>query len=134
MNSSRASSFNFAIFGILSAFSRTSEREGGIGLLEGLKSWDPASVGPFKLLGVLGNGGFGRVYLGQAQNGQRVAVKVIKPDLAEDPEFRARFGREVDAARKVGGKFTARVVDADTTARNSGWRPSTFPAPRSGRR
>jgi serine/threonine protein kinase len=85
-------------------------------LLEGLKSWDPASVGPFKLLGVLGNGGFGRVYLGQAQNGQRVAVKVIKPDLAEDPEFRARFSREVDAARKVGGKFTARVVDADTTS------------------
>ncbi len=86
----------------------------GIGLLEGLKSWDPADVGPFKLLGVLGNGGFGRVYLGQAPDGQRVAVKVIKPDLAEDPEFRARFGREVSAARKVGGKFTARVVDADT--------------------
>ena len=86
----------------------------GIGLLEGLKSWDPANVGPFKLLGVLGNGGFGRVYLGQAPDGQRVAVKVIKPDLAEDPEFRARFGREVSAARKVGGKFTARVVDADT--------------------
>jgi Protein kinase domain len=83
-------------------------------VLEGLKSWDPASVGPFKLLGVLGNGGFGRVYLGQAQDGQRVAVKVIKPDLAEDPEFRARFGREVSAARKVGGKFTAQVVDADT--------------------
>jgi serine/threonine protein kinase len=86
----------------------------GIVLLEGLKSWDPANVGPFKLLGVLGNGGFGRVYLGQGPDGQRVAVKVIKPDLAEDPEFRARFGREVSAARKVGGKFTARVVDADT--------------------
>jgi hypothetical protein len=86
----------------------------GIGLLEGLKSWDPANVGPFKLLGVLGNGGFGRVYLGQGPDGQRVAVKVIKPDLAEDPEFRARFGREVSAARKVDGKFTARVVDADT--------------------
>jgi hypothetical protein len=83
-------------------------------LLEGLKSWDPANVGPFKLLGVLGNGGFGRVYLGQGPDGQRVAVKVIKPDLAEDPEFRARFGREVSAARKVGGQFTARVVDADT--------------------
>jgi serine/threonine protein kinase len=83
-------------------------------VLEGLKSWDPANVGPFKLLGVLGNGGFGRVFLGQAPDGQRVAVKVIKPDLAEDPEFRARFGREVSAARKVGGEFTARVVDADT--------------------
>jgi serine/threonine protein kinase len=86
----------------------------GVGVLDGLKSWDPANVGPFKLLGVLGNGGFGRVYLGQAPDGQRAAVKVIKPDLAEDPEFRARFGREVSAARKVGGKFTARVVDADT--------------------
>src|SRR5580693_3847629 len=93
----------------------TSEREGGgVGVLEGLKSWDPTNVGPFKLLGVLGNGGFGRVYLGQAPDGQRVAVKVIKPDLAEDPECRAIFGREVSAARKVGGKFTARVVDADT--------------------
>jgi serine/threonine protein kinase len=86
----------------------------GIVLLEGLKSWDPANVGPFKLLGVLGNGGFGRVYLGQGPDGERVAAKVIKPDLAEDPEFRERFGREVSAARKVGGKFTARVVDADT--------------------
>ena len=83
-------------------------------MLEGLKSWDPTNVGPFKLLGVLGNGGFGRVYLGQGQDGQRVAVKVIKPDLAEDPEFRARFGREVSAARKIGGQFTARVVAADT--------------------
>ena len=83
-------------------------------MLEGLKSWDPTEVGPFTLLGVLGNGGFGRVYLGQGRDGQRVAVKVIKPDLAEDPEFRERFGREVSAARKVDGKFTARVVDADT--------------------
>ena len=106
----------------------------GIVLLLGLKSWDPASVGPFKLLGVLGNGGFGRVYLGQAQNGQRVAVKVIDPNLAQDPEFRARFSREVDAARMVGGKFTARVVNTNTTTRNSGWRPSTFPARRSARR
>jgi serine/threonine protein kinase len=86
-------------------------------LLEGLKAWDPADVGPFKLLGVLGNGGFGRVYLGQGQDGRRVAVKVMKPDLAEDPEFRARFGREVSAARKVGGQFTARVVDADADGR-----------------
>src|SRR6202021_3479642 len=103
-------------------FSMSSEREvGGVGVLEGLKSWDPANVGPFKLLGVLGNGGFGRVYLGQGPDGQRVAVKVIKPDLAEDPEFRARFGREVSAARMGGGKVTARVVDADT-GREALWR------------
>ena len=82
-------------------------------MLAGLQSWDPTRVGPFSLLGVLGNGGFGRVFLGQSQDGQRVAVKVIKPELAEDPEFRARFSREVAAARKVSGQFTAQVVDAD---------------------
>ena len=81
-------------------------------MLEALKAWDPAAVGPFTLLGVLGSGGFGRVYLGQGPGGERVAVKVIKADLAEDPEFQARFSREVSAARKVDGKFTARVVDA----------------------
>ena len=82
-------------------------------MLEGLQSWDPASVGPFRLLGVLGTGGFGRVYLGQSEGGQRAAVKVVKPELAADPEFRARFRREVAAARSVSGQFTARVVDAD---------------------
>ena len=82
-------------------------------MLEGLQSYDPASVGPFRLLGVLGTGGFGRVYLGQSKDGQRVAVKVVKPELAADPEFRARFRREVVAARRVSGQFTARVVDAE---------------------
>jgi serine/threonine protein kinase len=84
-----------------------------IRLLEALQSWDPASVGPFRLVGVLGTGGFGRVFLGQSREGQRVAVKVVKPELAADPEFRARFRREVAAARSVSGQFTARVVDAD---------------------
>ena len=82
-------------------------------MLEALQSWDPASVGPFRLLGVLGTGGFGRVFLGQSPDGRRVAVKVVKPELAADPEFRARFRREVAAARSVSGQFTARVVDAN---------------------
>jgi protein kinase-like protein len=56
----------------------------------------------------------GRVYLGRSAGGRSVAVKVIRAELAADPEFRARFRREVAAARKVSGLYTASVVDADT--------------------
>ncbi len=55
----------------------------------------------------------GRVYLARSPGGRMVAVKVIHANLAEDTAFRARFAREVAAARKVGGLFTAQVVDAD---------------------
>src|SRR5689334_14238448 len=55
----------------------------------------------------------GRVYLARSPGGRMVAVKVIRANLAEDAGFRARFAREVSAARKVGGLFTAAVVDAD---------------------
>jgi serine/threonine protein kinase len=65
------------------------------------------------LLGRLGSGGMGRVYLARSPGGRMVAVKVIRSNLAEDAGFRARFAREVSAARKVGGLFTAAVVDAD---------------------
>jgi hypothetical protein len=49
----------------------------------------------------------GRVFVGRSPGGRLVAVKLIRPELAADAAFRARFGREVDAARKVGGMFTA---------------------------
>ena len=65
------------------------------------------------LLGRLGSGGMGRVYLARSPGGRMVAVKVIRANLAEDAGFRARFAREVSAARKVGGLYTAQVVDAD---------------------
>ena len=55
----------------------------------------------------------GRVYLGRSPGGRQVAIKVIRPELAEDPDFRARFAREVSAAKKVSGIYTASVVDAD---------------------
>jgi hypothetical protein len=58
----------------------------------------------------------GRVFLGRSAGGRPVAVKVIRSDLAADPDFRARFRREVAAARKVSGLFTAMVVDADVDA------------------
>ena len=75
---------------------------------------DPGRIGPYWLRGVLGSGGMGRVFLGASADGQLVAVKVIRADLATDPEFRARFRREVTVARKATSRFTAPLIDADT--------------------
>jgi serine/threonine protein kinase len=77
---------------------------------------DPPVIGPYRLVGQLGSGGMGRVFLGLSAGGRQVAVKVIRPDLAADPEFRVRFRREVAVARTVSGMYTAVVVDADVDA------------------
>ena len=84
--------------------------------MEALRSGDPRRVGRHRLLGRLGAGGMGLVYLGRSPGGMLVAVKVVHPHLVEDPDFRARFRREVGAARAVSGAFTAPVVDADPDA------------------
>jgi serine/threonine protein kinase len=78
---------------------------------------EPTVVGPYRLLGRLGSGGMGRVYLGRSTGGRTVAVKIVHPHFALDEEFRARFRREVAAARRVGGAWTAPVLDADPEAR-----------------
>jgi Protein kinase domain len=85
--------------------------------VEELGSGDPRNIGPYQLLGRLGSGGMGQVFLAQSPGGRRVAVKVIRPDLADAPDFRRRFAREVAAAQRVSGIFTAPVVDADPEAR-----------------
>ncbi|MGW0332332.1 protein kinase domain-containing protein [Streptomyces sp. NPDC003011] len=77
---------------------------------------EPTTVGPYRLLGRLGSGGMGRVYLGRSAGGRTVAVKIVHPHFALDEEFRARFRREVEAARRVGGAWTAPVLDADPEA------------------
>ncbi|MGH3249776.1 MAG: serine/threonine-protein kinase [Trebonia sp.] len=79
-----------------------------------LQAGDPSEIGPYRLVAVLGSGGMGRVYLGRSPGGRDVAVKVIRGELAADPEFRTRFRHEVAAALLVNGLYTAAVVDADT--------------------
>jgi len=74
---------------------------------------DPAHLGPYRLVGCLGEGTTARTYLGAAPDGGPVVVRSIRDDLARDPHFRDRFGREVDAARRLPGPGTAIVVDAD---------------------
>jgi WD40 repeat protein len=84
--------------------------------MEGLQRGDPASVGSYRLLGRLGAGGMGQVFLGVSPSGRRVAVKLIHPVHAGTEHFRERFAREIEAARRVGGFHTAPVVDADPHA------------------
>ena len=84
-------------------------------MIVGLRAGDPRQVGPYQLLGRLGCGGMGSVFLGRPDTGSLAAVKVIRADLAGDPGFRARFDQEVAAAGRVSGQFTAALADADTT-------------------
>ncbi|MBO1334893.1 serine/threonine-protein kinase [Streptomyces sp. VRA16 Mangrove soil] len=84
--------------------------------MQPLQADEPTTVGPYRLLGRLGHGGMGRVYLGRSAGGRTVAVKIVHPHFALDDEFRARFRREVEAARRVGGAWTAPVLDADPEA------------------
>ena len=85
-------------------------------MVRALRLADPRLIGPYRLVGQLGSGGMGRVFLGMSVGGRPVAVKIIRAELAADPEFRSRFSREVAAARRVNGLFTALVVDADVDA------------------
>ncbi|MQA94271.1 MAG: protein kinase [Streptosporangiales bacterium] len=77
-----------------------------------LEPSDPRTIGPFPLLAQLGRGGMGRVYLGRAPDGSLVAIKVIHDTLAQNPRFRARFAREIEAAARVPEIHTPRVVQA----------------------
>ncbi|WP_217711167.1 PQQ-binding-like beta-propeller repeat protein [Actinomadura sp. NAK00032] len=78
-----------------------------------LEAGDPEQLGPYRIAGRLGGGGMGQVFLASSPGGRAVAVKVVRAELAEDAGFRRRFVREVEAARRVSGPFTAAVVDAD---------------------
>src|SRR6202045_651467 len=97
--------------------------------MRGLQPGDADRIGPYRLMGELGSGGMGRVFLGRSAGGRPVAVKVIRADFAADPEFRVRFAREVAAARRVNGLFTAPVVDADVAGPGPWLATASIPGP-----
>ncbi|MFD6420124.1 PQQ-binding-like beta-propeller repeat protein [Streptomyces sp. NPDC060194] len=94
-----------------------------------LTQHDPRRIGPFEVLGRLGAGGMGLVYLARSASGRRVAIKTVRTELAEDQLFRVRFTREVEAARAVSGFYTAAVVDADPRAAIPWLATAYVPAP-----
>ena len=98
-----------------------------VAFVEPLADHDPRQVGGFRLQARLGAGGMGRVYLGYSPGGRPVAVKVVHPDLARDPEFMQRFRREVAAAQSVSDAYTAAVVGAGPDD-SPPWLATTFVA------
>ncbi|MFE9426718.1 PQQ-binding-like beta-propeller repeat protein [Kitasatospora sp. NPDC006697] len=97
--------------------------------MDQLTAQDPRRIGPFEVLGRLGAGGMGLVYLARSASGRRVAIKTVRGELAEDELFRVRFAREIAAAKTVGGFYTAAVVDADADARVPWLATAYVPAP-----
>ena len=85
-------------------------------IVEPLRRWDPERIGSYTIIGRLGAGAMGQVFLARSTAGRLVAVKTIRVELAEEADFRARFAREVAAASRVSGVFTAAVIEADPDA------------------
>jgi serine/threonine protein kinase len=75
-----------------------------------LRPGEPATIGAYELIGRLGEGGMGTVYIGRNAEGRLVAVKVIRSELSADPTYRARFRDEVDHAQRVASFCTAQVL------------------------
>ncbi|WP_328444694.1 serine/threonine protein kinase [Streptomyces sp. NBC_00386] len=89
---------------------------GSSGRVQPAQAGDPSRIGPYRIVGRLGAGGMGTVHAGVASDGTRVAVKVIQPSQAQEPEFRARFRREVDMSSRVTGPYLVPLLTADANA------------------
>jgi Protein kinase domain len=90
---------------------------------------DPHRLGGHQLIGLLGHGGMGRVYLGISPGGDQVAVKVMHPQYAGDTSFRERFKREAEVAQRVSGPFTAKVLDSGVDDRTPWLATEYIPGP-----
>ncbi|MQS04882.1 protein kinase domain-containing protein, partial [Streptomyces alkaliterrae] len=91
--------------------------------------YQPATIGPYRVIRLLGAGGMGRVYLAVTRAGRPVAVKVVRENYARDPHFRDRFRAETEAALRVSGAFTAPVLAADPDAAQPWLATAYLPAP-----
>ncbi|MEV0578514.1 bifunctional serine/threonine-protein kinase/ABC transporter substrate-binding protein [Streptomyces sp. NPDC050392] len=93
--------------------------------MEKLRPSDPPRIGGHRLLGRLGAGGMGVVYLGRTDTGALAAIKVILPEYAADDDFRTRFRREVEAARRVESPWAVPVTGAETEGEHP-WLATAF--------
>ncbi|MET9375183.1 serine/threonine-protein kinase [Streptomyces sp. NPDC002992] len=98
-------------------------------IFQPLEGDDPTTVAGYRLAARLGAGGMGKVYLSYTPGGRPVAIKVIRPEFGDDPEFRRRFAQEVQSAQRVQGLFTAPVIDADTDGRRPWLATAYVPGP-----
>ncbi|MFD9117678.1 serine/threonine protein kinase [Streptomyces bottropensis] len=89
---------------------------GSGGRVQPARPGDPSRIGPYRIVGRLGAGGMGTVHAGVTPDGTRVAVKVIHSEQAQEPEFRARFAREVALSSRVTGPYLIPLLAADTDA------------------
>ncbi|WP_327576135.1 serine/threonine-protein kinase [Streptomyces sp. NBC_00145] len=96
----------------MSSTNRDEQDDSAEGGIKPLAAFDPVRIGPYLLLGRLGAGGMGRVFLARSESGRTVAVKVVHEEHVSDERFRARFRREIDAAQRVGERYTAPVLDS----------------------
>ncbi|WP_369777675.1 serine/threonine-protein kinase [Streptomyces sp. R33] len=94
--------------------------------MEPLGAGDPVRLGPYRLLGVLGAGGMGKVYFGRDDGGRTAAVKVLLPELAHDPNLAQRFVREAHTAQAVTSSGVARVLNAMSEDGNRPWIATEF--------
>ncbi|MET9499628.1 protein kinase [Streptomyces sp. NPDC006552] len=98
-------------------------------LFQPLGAEDPPVVGGYRLAAVLGTGGMGKVYLSYTPGGRPIALKVIRPEFSQDPEFRRRFEQEVTLAQRVQGLYTAPVIDGDTKGKQPWLATAYVPGP-----
>ncbi|MFJ8826956.1 serine/threonine-protein kinase [Streptomyces sp. NPDC102467] len=98
-------------------------------LFQPLRADDPPVVGGYRLAAVLGTGGMGKVYLSYTPGGRPIALKVIRAEFSQDPEFRRRFEQEVNLAQRVQGLYTAPVIDGDTTGQQPWLATAYVPGP-----
>ncbi len=103
--------------------------DNGGGALKPVQDGDPKHIGPYQVIGLLGAGGMGRVYLGHRDDGVTAAVKVINEELAQDTAFRERFRREVVATKAVTGPYVAAVIDYDVESEQPWLATEYVPAP-----
>ncbi|MFE4994615.1 serine/threonine-protein kinase [Streptomyces mirabilis] len=102
---------------------------GSGGRVQSARPGDPSHIGPYRIVGRLGAGGMGTVHAGVTSDGMRVAVKVIHPEQAQEPEFRARFRREVELSSRVTGPHLIPLLAADPDAQTPWLATAYVPGP-----